>query len=351
MKILAINNYPIDEVYRLAQIGSMPSHHCWGVDFLRKKGDFVRCLLYKNPFVSHSYIITKVINTIYELYFNLKVLLMSYKYDVIISFATPLIRFIPFFKSIGLCKANLITLVHHFGDNIILNKKNGGYDYILFLSQDIMRYYEKSGYKGNFKCLQWGPDLCFYSSFFLDMQKTIESRSKAFVCVSTGKTNRDINLFLNACKSSGIDFVIITDKVNSTSENIIQSKKNGNNAVPYLDMMKYLSHTAVNVVPICNAPSGTLCGLTSVLDGLALGLPLVIADNSNIGIDFALLNIGIQYKHGNIKDLEEKLIFLKNNMDLYLQMSKNARNYAEKYSYENYCKNLYGIIHENMNNI
>ena len=64
MKVLAINNYPIDD-----KVGGKerPRQHFWGVDFLRSKGMQVDTVVYD------GYSTNRLKSLLNRIYFNLKI--------------------------------------------------------------------------------------------------------------------------------------------------------------------------------------------------------------------------------------------------------------------------------------
>lgn len=336
MKILAINNYSLEATLTKSQNGDMPAHHTWGVDYLRSKGYSIDLQLFTNGG-------GKIKSRIAELWYNIKNIRTFSKYDVVISFCNPVIGFSALFKKLGLLRrVRLYTLVHHLPNHPELCS---GYDRIFFLSSNIMeeaqRRYPSLARKMSY--LEWGPDLPFYEEAYHKI--TSKEIVEMPIVISNGKTARDIGLLESACEELGTSCIIITDKARCKTPNVVASGKKGQNAIKDIDLLNYMTQSDVSVIPVVVRPSKTsLCGLTSFLDALALGQPIVMSDNTNISVDIEALKIGKIYKSGDKEDLEEKLKFFIQNPNYIKEYGQRAREYALKHSYLDYCKQLQNFI-------
>lgn len=264
------------------------------------------------------------------------------QYDIIISFANPIIGWYALLKRIGLVKAQLYTLVHHYDRFMNLN---AGYEKIFFLSREIMRK-TKDKYpslSGKMVYLEWGADLAFYEQTF---QEINHDTGQELRLISTGKSSRDLPLIYDVCDKLHIPLTIITDKIYDTANtNVVVSGRKGQNAISYKDLLKYMCKSSISVIPISIGRSPhTLCGLTSFLDALALGQPVIMSNNTNISVDIERLRIGLIYEAGNMTDFEQKVKYMVEHPDYMHECAINARKYAESHDYLKYCKHLEEII-------
>ena len=96
MKILAINNYSLDEALADAARGIYPRHHCWGVDYLLAEGHEVETMLFKPP--RGASLLRKVL---YAIVFNLRLMRKLRGFDAVIAFANPVIALLAFWRKWG----------------------------------------------------------------------------------------------------------------------------------------------------------------------------------------------------------------------------------------------------------
>lgn len=327
MKILCINGYQLEQDPHKYQI---PYQHCWGVDYLREKGNSVDTIVYD------GFSPNRISNLINRILFNLKLLHKSRNYDIILSFYSPIIDILGIFKRIGLTNIKLFTFVHHFGKSW---QVNSSFNKIFFISKPVMRLYDNKGLK--LKFIEWGPDLDFYDHYI----KKSEINNK--LCfVSNGRTNRDIDIIRKACHETESSLIIMeSNRLLIDDEIILERKQKTGLLINRPQMVEYMNKAQVSLISVKKDFSKTsLCGLNSFIEALALGQPIIMSDNTNIEVDIEKLKIGLLYKAGDLADLIDKINFFKNNPHLINEYSKNARKYAESHSYIHYCQDLYNSI-------
>lgn len=280
----------------------------------------------------------------YSVLFNLRILKKIRKYKVVITFANPIIGYLALLKSLHLLPGSikLYTLVHH-----LLPKGSllfAGYDKIFFLSSNIMEYTSKKypALKKRFHKLDWGADIAFYEKSFQLM--AIEKQRKNLL-ISTGKTARDIALITQIPNDIGLPVMIITDKINEVVQSIHSSGKKGVNPLSYKDMLPYMEKATISAICIVKEkPLKSLSGLTSFLDACVLGTPIIMSNNTNIGIDIEAMQMGYCYSAGDYEDFKRKLKMLISDEARFETMKSNCRKWALENSYKNYCRKLYKEI-------
>lgn len=327
MKILAVNNYQIED-----GIGkySRPAQHFWGVDYLREKGLIVDTICY------NGYSPNRFLSFANRVLFNIKILCDSRKYDAVISFHSPILDFLGIFKSMGLMRANLYTFIHHY------EKKwhvSGAFDKLFFISRPIMKVFKEENPKSNAVYIAWGADLSFYDHY-LNKEKSKDGTVRFF---SNGRTNRDIDIIIKATKETKTSLTLLrSDKIVVDGQVILSRNQKEGALISRSEMMKYVNNTDISLISVPKNFSRTsLSGLNSFIDATASGQPIIMSDNTNIGVDIEKLGIGLIYKAGDIDDLITKIEFFKNNPEKITIFGANARRYAERNSYSEFCKDLF----------
>lgn len=323
MKILAINNYDLEWAYK--DSGEVPMHQTWGVDHMRELGHHVDTMIYINR--GGQFKVLK---------FNLALFLKAYKYDVIISFYSPCIYILAYLKRLGLIKAKLYTFVHHHGKQFFLSKS---FDGLIYLSKAIKEMDDKLYHQTKSYLIDWNAELTFYDNAYLKMQENANERYRVPIFISTGKSSRNHQLLIKACNDLHCK-AIIFDKTIKDDEYVTHEMPKG-----YHYMLEKMSQCAINIVPCRNRGNNTsLCGLTSVIDGLALGMPLLMSDNTNISFDIEKEGFGLYYKADNIEDLKNKMSYMMSNPQMLKNMGQKARSFAVRHDYKEYCLKLMNII-------
>lgn len=135
MKILAINNYSLEECKRKTEDGKMPAHHCWGTDYFERMGNEVDTELFapKNK--------GRISYKLALLRYNLSLLFRAHHYDAVIAFANPLLPFVALAKKIGLLRCTRIyAIVHHGAFHWYQDMLSNGYDRLFFISKPVMEH-------------------------------------------------------------------------------------------------------------------------------------------------------------------------------------------------------------------
>lgn len=331
MKILALNNYDLE--WSINENGRVPHHQAWGIDELRKQGHLVDTKVIKRvpvfDFLFRRYS-TPILNLLFAIYIVFS--LAGLKYDIIISFYSPTLTFLPFFKKLGFIKSKFITIVHHAGVSTFSLKKM---DKVLFLSNEIKKNYPSLD---NAETISWLPDLDFYESTYSRMTSNAQKRYSNPSLISTGKTSRDDDLLIKACEQLKLPLKLFGNFQSSAPKIVEFAPANG-----YLDMLKRMENCAINIVACSlktNLYTKHLCGLTSILDGIALGMPLIYSDNCNLPFNPEKEGFGLSFKAGSLESLTNAIKTLIDSPSLMIEMGKKARLFAEKNNYKQYCIQL-----------
>lgn len=339
MKILAINNYSLDEALADASRGVYPRHHCWGTDYLQREGHEVETLLFKPPRGSGLFR-----KCLYAIAFNLKLMRKVRGVDAVVAFANPMIPLLALWRKWGgLRRVRLYTLVHHFERPALLSS---GYDKIFFLSEQIMARAAQAlpALRGRFEFLPWGGDMPFYASHFEAMSHDPDRPELFF---TNGKTARDVALVAEACAGMEVPLMVVTDKVavHAGKAEVVASGTSGANALDYPSMLSLMERATVSVIPILPGNTdGRLAGLTSFIDAMALGTPVILSDNTHMGVGVEALGLGYTYKAGDKADFERAARRMVSDKGAYVRMSARCHAWAMEHDYLHYCRQLCAVL-------
>lgn len=199
----------------------------------------------------------------------------------------------------------------------------------------------------------WGADLDFYDRISGDSRPVGASaeagggEQSGFTFIATGKEQRDQRTLIEAFNRTGqhLDLYIginpdpsvpnpNLDAVNSLSPaaNIRVVKICG--LLPYeiaLDVAR-----ASCVVICCNRTRYT-AGLTTVVEALALGLPVICSRNPQIPVDFEAERCGIAVDYGDVEGWQKAVAWMASHPDEARRMGERGRRIAEQRFNDRQC--------------
>lgn len=323
--------------------GQSPSHHQFGTSQLIETGEYkvdyflVAPKVRKNKFLKLISIIPIWIKTFFK----------ARKYDIVYGAADFTVDFLGMLKKAKLFRPKLIAIFHHppFEQKLKVEK----FDKILFLShyalEDISSKFPNL--RQSMEFFQWGPDLDFYKR--IEPVPNYQKNKKELIFISNGKTHRDHETLFEAAVKTGNKTIIVSDEwslplnFNKLCKNVeifYQNKPDDTK------MLKLLSNCSVLVIPTFpdNQRLGPI-GLTSFVDAIAMGIPIISANNTvfdNIIIEHKM---GLVYEAGNPTDLGRVMDVFKENPELVVQYGKNAFNFGQTHDIKAFGMQLYHLLH------
>lgn len=335
-KLLFINNY----LCTLEQNDSCPKNHFWGVEELLEYYD-VTCAKVPGDLIHFSFKGVYFINTLYKcLYLAIR----YFSFPIVYSACGELTAGFALFNMLHLGKRKLFKIHHHGGKSIFCSK---GYTKILFISSCIRKYYANLSNTSN---IVWGGDIVFAQRCL----QTAPIKDIRYDFISAGKAGRDHRSMILAANQLDTHTMIISaindtdyDKDKVTVLSGTDSKKN---STGYVDVFHYYIQSKFIVIPIVPRNQGeryVLSGLTTFVDAVVLHKPVLISDNTNMGVDVEGLGIGMVYKAGDVEDMRKKMQLLLSLPDgEYQKMCDNMKRYSVGRSYADFCSCLLKQIRE-----
>lgn len=310
-----------------------PGHLLYGLPLLEKYG--IQTIMHKYKHFSNRVRLM--------LYVTKEILLSKEKYDALYGTSFRGIELIIFLRALGLYKKPII-IWHHTAVTTATNPIREviarffykGIDKMFFFSQKLINDSLKSNKAPahKLKLIHWGPDLPFYDHLL----KEIES-SKLNKCgfISTGKENRDIKTLIKAFSESkqDLDIYIAESCGNINYKNIINDMplpssihihyKDG--VIPY-ELAKIVAKKSCIVIPCIEFPYTV--GLTTLVEALALGIPVICSSNPNFEIDIDKERIGITVPYNDVEGWVNAIQFILEHPKEAQEMGENARKLAEE---------------------
>lgn len=313
-----MNNYPMDTAWQLVKAGEYPAHHLWGLAGLGEYGIEVDILPYQR--------IVRLKHTRYgDMDQQLRALLRASRYDVIYSACASTTAFLARLRQHGMFSKRLVAILYsvQVGQRFI-----DGHDKLICLSSRIQQQLADT-YRtdGKIETLHWGQDLDFCGPMI-----EFDRRTGGYILAS-GKTHRDYDTFLQACKP--LDFPVLISCGEGAAPAMhdvpphVTVRARWVSSRDSIDEHRHAYAIAIPIrMPVDKTPD--LYGLTSLLDAMAAGTPVVMTRNDLFDIDIEKEGIGLWVEPGDVHGWTEALSYLIASPGVARAMGERGRRLAEQ---------------------
>lgn len=277
---------------------------------------------------------------------SLIIWLKSFRYDVILD-AVNQCRLLLVLNRLYLLPCKIVTILHH--PPFYLEEELGKADAYLFFSKNTMQHDARvvPSKEKAFFLNEWGPDSSWYP--------VVPAGKQEFICCDDGKTQRDIFLEKQVIeklkikslttyhseyteKLPGVFTKDVFAKILNAKIMFIPIRKE---AFPRKLHLYEKRRVRQNKDTIPNDP----CGLTSFMDAIALGMPVICSDNTTVA-EFVLENdLGRVYSAGNVESAIKAFSQLLND-EVYRICKENITRYRETHNIDAYSKRLFSILED-----
>ena len=263
-----------------------------------------------------------------------KILTCKQSYDILYATHTRGIEPIILLHALGLYRKKIVVWHHQ----PIVKAKNWfretlarlfykGMDHMIFFSDKLMQDSLKSAKAdpARMSMVHWGADLAFYDSLPHSLQR------KGFI--STGKELRDYKTLTEAFNNTGLPLTLYTQKEQKDSFRNLEIKENidlhfGERLMPY-ELALLVAQS--QCVCICCKQSNYTVGLTTVVEAMALGLPILCTRNPQMPMDLEAEGCGIYLEPYDREGWERAIRYITEHPEEAREMGRKGRLLAEKY--------------------
>ena len=352
MKVLLLNNYPMDRSWELWQNGEYPGQHLWGATHLAKHGIEVEIVPYQTSTLLNK--IGRGLGLGDHLDQQLRILFRRSDYDAVYSACQTNTVLLALLRSLNLFHKPLIALIHHpfshpFKDALFLK----GHDRLLCLSEKVMEPFAQTpAIHKKMDFIAWGADLPFYDADLPDVVLPgVAPVAHLPVIVSAGKTERDHDTLVSACLDLDCALKIYCSaptaphQTNLPDRIEIHASQSTHNAVSYQELLTAYRNAFAIAIPLTKTQN--LAGLTSLLDAMAVGKPVIMTRNPHIELDIEKEGIGFCVQPDDVHGWQQAIASLLAHPEEAAAMGDRGRCLCEKkYNLDVFTNALARTLHQ-----
>jgi glycosyltransferase involved in cell wall biosynthesis len=221
-----------------------------------------------------------------------------------------------------------------------------GIDHMIFFSRKLMQdslLSDKADPK-RMSMVHWGADLDYYDGLLQSLRQALsqdgdEKRAPSLVeakveaaFISTGKELRDFETLIKAFHETGLPLVLYAEKKRKAYFETLHPAKNielhyGDRPIPH-EIAQEVAKS--RCVCICCQKSNYTVGLTTVVEALALGLPILCTRNPQMPMDIEAEGCGFWLEPGDVEGWKEKLRYIAHHTEEAKTMGRRGRALAEQ---------------------
>lgn len=216
-----------------------------------------------------------------------------------------------------------------------------GIDEMFFFSKKLVddSMKSKKAKPGHMHVGHWGPDNTFYDKV---IERCNDTEHKGFI--STGRERRDMNTLVAAFNATGEELDIYLNKRNCgiDYESMFNNMEVRDNIRVHFtsgykqDELCVLVYRSLCVCICCLETKYTV-GLTTIVEALALGMPMICSRNPQIPIDIEKEGCGIFVDYYDQNGWKKAIRFIADNPEKAAEMGRKAKNLAQKRFNDEIC--------------
>lgn len=194
--------------------------------------------------------------------------------------------------------------------------------------------------------VHWGADIDYYDRFMR------EHPSERSGFVSSGMERRDMPTLIAAFNNTGFPLRIFSIKsyLGNDYEKIIGAIHRRENITVTFNNRLMIDELTAEVnraacVVICCQPTNYTVGLTTVVEALALGLPIICSRNPQMPLDIEKEGCGLLVDYGDVEGWERAIRYIAEHPGEVRRMGERSRQVAERtFNIRQCTREMSGVI-------
>ena len=363
LRIAVLNNYDLGKVETEVSRHEVPSHLLFGINYLRKYGHSITNFSVSHKFKNQDSCWKQSLYSFFHLenlYIQREVFRRLNEFDLIYCLCGGVSEWLYLQNSRKIINKPILTLYHHplpdgkldpirniFRKKIYRNQKN-----LLTLSARTASSFNGLINRQIAEPMQWGVDHEFYSR----ITPSNEIQDFSEIVLTCGRTSRDLTTFSEAIKIASVKAHVICpkeevhrlvqdDNLISVDQTTYSTDKKVNTYQKMADLMY-----KVRVIGIPLEKQSTLAGLTSLMDCLGFGKPVIMTRNPCIDLDIENLGIGTWVDPYDVDGWTRAIKWHFENIEQSNRMGLKAKALGKRLSAESFGKEINSLIIEHYQN-
>jgi glycosyltransferase involved in cell wall biosynthesis len=341
----------------------VPNHLLFGTNYLRKYGHSVTNFSFSPNLKSHESFLKQTFYSFFHLenvHIQKAVFRRINEFDLIYCLCGGVSEWLYLQNSRNNFHKPILTLYHHplpdgkfdpirniFRKKIYSNQKK-----LLSLSASTANSFNDLINRQITESIQWGVDHKFYSK----ITPSNESHDSSGIVLTCGRTSRDLTTFSKAIKAANVKSHVICPEKEVTrlvdTEGLISvdvtSYSTTQKDNTYQKMADVIQKIRVIAIPL--EKQSTLAGLTSLMDCLGFGKPVIMTKNPCIDLDIENLGIGTWVDPYDVDGWTRAIKWHFDNIEQSNCMGLKAKALGKRLSAESFGKKINSLIIEHYQN-
>lgn len=333
-RVLVLNNYSLERVWQEVRRGDTPDHHLYGVNHLQDLGYEIKVV----P-DSESRVIHAMARFLRGIRWPIPMGALDRQWgawrlleeaDLIYAPCGEELNSLAYLRAVGLLTTPLVAVQHHALNRGRLSSLREPWINLLIrgvdafpalserVARDINHRCPTTPHKS--KALRWGPDASFYP----------RSPSLGEGVLAAGRTGRDFVTFGEGASRSGSSACImclqndVRPEFAGFAANVRVLTPEHGSVYRYPDMMQAHLDARVLAIPL-EATCNNLAGLTSLVDAMALGKPVIMTRNPYVDLDIEAQGIGRWVEPADVQGWTDAVNWFAEHPAESLAMGQRAR--------------------------
>ncbi len=217
-----------------------------------------------------------------------------------------------------------------------------GFDHLFFFSEALLRASQQTQKVAarRMSVAHWGMDIPSWA----DKEEASRRNGEGMVFVSSGKELRDIETLFAACNSVGATLEVFISERNGDMDygSLLRRLPHGDNI--HIHLQTHLAPYEIargvqraDCVCICCHQSKYTVGLTTLVEALALGKPIICSRNDNYPFSVAREGCGIEVPYYDVAAWQQALTFMQQHPQEARSMGRRAQALAREQYNDSRC--------------